>query len=286
MSIQMVGWVLDQNIPDPGMKLLLISLANAHNNRTGQCNPGIDVLVHESSLSRSSVIRKIKALELEGWIAVEPSHDSNGRQTSNAYKINQGVREGVTMTPSPERTGEGVSTDTGEGVIAVTPTGVSTVTPTVEPEEEPEKRTSPLPPEGEGAAAPGRGFSNIWSAWDYDHLPENRPYAEKQFANLTPEEQGHAIEQVKSYRILCAQRGKPCQMVPYLKERRFLELVDAPERDSDGDWIIIPTRPEWKEWMGWARRTHGQKGVDSFVKLGRCVTKTRWPEGHPNGKTI
>lgn len=152
MSIQAVGWVLDQDIPDSASKLVLISIANALNGKTGKCCPSLDLLAHESSVSRSTVIRKLKKLEEEGWIDVSQTYTSEGRQTSNSYAINynphssQAGGEGVTVTPSG-------------GVTAMEPSGVSTVTPLDEPEE----RTSP--PKVPQGGLVNDVFEEVWKLW-------------------------------------------------------------------------------------------------------------------------
>lgn len=283
MSIQMVGWVLDQHIPDSGMKLVLISLANCHNGKHGQCNPGIEVLMREASLSRSTVIRKLKALEDDGWIKVSAEHDSAGRQKANSYIINQQDRgEGVTMTPPANPAiiaqGEGV-TMTPRPVSSDTPEGVNCDTPLKEPEKEPE--SFPLPPEPQKEG--GKGFSRIWDEWHPDFIPDSREYAEKQFGKLTDAERDAAVAHVREYLALCAKRGKHPLMVPYLKTKAFAELAGAPETDSDGDFVITPARPEWREWLGAMRKSRGPAAVEYFVKLGRIVVKTRWPEGYVHG---
>jgi hypothetical protein len=268
----MVGWVLDQHIPDPGMKLVLISLANAHNNRSAQCNPGLDVIGRESSLSRSTVLRKIKALADDGWITVASSFDESGRQTSNAYVICTARGEGVTMAPP--------KIDTPEGVTAMAPPRVSGATPTIEPEEEPEERTSPNPQGGNGR----KDFQRLWESWPVDHLPDNLEYALKQFLKLSDVERAYAEEVVDVYRRRCAIRGAHPRMIPYLKEKQFLDLVDAPEMDKDGDFIVTPKhRLEWSEWLGSLRKGRDKVGADKavayHVQLGKIIVKTRWPDG-------
>lgn len=88
MSIQMVGWVLDQDISDPIGKLCLISIANAHNNTTGQCNPSYNVIAKEASCERRTALRKIKWLQEQGYLSVSENKKGsiNG---ANTYRILQ-----------------------------------------------------------------------------------------------------------------------------------------------------------------------------------------------------
>lgn len=128
MSIQAVSWALDQDVADSAAKLVLISLANALNGKTGKCYPSFEQIMKESSTSRSTVIRKLKWLEEHRWIIIHREYAHDGRQLANSYSLNlEGVnltRGGVTVTPG------GVKGDTGEGV--------SCDTPYKEPEEIPE----------------------------------------------------------------------------------------------------------------------------------------------------
>lgn len=128
MSIQAVAWALEQDVPDSAAKLVLISLANALNGKTGKCFPSFEQIMKESSNSRSTVIRKLKWLAANGWIMINSEYAHDGRQMANSYTLKiEGVRMtrgGVKLTP------EGVTYDTGEGVTHDTPN--------IEPEEIPE----------------------------------------------------------------------------------------------------------------------------------------------------
>lgn len=87
MSIQAVGWALDQDVPDPAAKLVLISLCNAHNGGTQACHPSHSRIAQEASCSARTVIRKLKWLEENGWIETIPRYDGSGRSKSNTYRI-------------------------------------------------------------------------------------------------------------------------------------------------------------------------------------------------------
>lgn len=86
MSIQMFAWAFNQDIPDARAKLILLAIADAHNEGTGQCNPSQTVLAQKASCSRRTVISKIQWLENQGWIKVFSRKNERGR-ASNFYKI-------------------------------------------------------------------------------------------------------------------------------------------------------------------------------------------------------
>lgn len=131
MSIQAVSFVLDSDVPEVAAKMLLVCLANAHNNETGLCCPSVARLADESSMSRRSVQRWLKWLADQGYIEIIERAD-NGRQQANEYRIAGFVR-GAKLTPSPR--GRGDTADTGEGVTGDAPGGDTVGTPLKEPEE-------------------------------------------------------------------------------------------------------------------------------------------------------
>lgn len=68
MSIQAVGWALEQYIPKPIAKLILVSLANHTNLETGRCYPSIATIAHEASCSDRSVQRHLPYLVEGGFV--------------------------------------------------------------------------------------------------------------------------------------------------------------------------------------------------------------------------
>ncbi|MHA6731767.1 helix-turn-helix domain-containing protein [Devosia sp. A369] len=132
MSIQAVAFVLDTHVPEVAAKMLLVCLANAHNQETGLCCPSVNRLAEESSMSRRSVQRWLKWLAETGLIEIVEKADSNGRQQANEYRIAGFVR-GAKLTPSPK--GRGVTADTGEGDTPDTLVGATADAPLKEPEE-------------------------------------------------------------------------------------------------------------------------------------------------------
>ncbi|WP_247996649.1 helix-turn-helix domain-containing protein [Brucella tritici] len=130
MSIQAVAWALDQDIADAAAKLILISLANAMNGKTGRCFPTIEQICKESSCSKSTVLRKLKWLENEEWIAINAEFADDGRQLANSYTLG-----------FQNDTGR-VSHRHGEGFNSDTLGGVNCDTPIKEPEEIPEVSSS------------------------------------------------------------------------------------------------------------------------------------------------
>lgn len=247
--------------------MLLICLANAHNTSTGLCCPSIDRLAAESGMGRSTVKRWLRWLQEHKFLQIEESYHDTGRQQAHTYRLTlgEGFKSDQTQSdPQPD---------------SEPPEGSNCEPPLKEPEER-TVRTSPNPQGGDGR----KDFQRLWESWPVDHLPDNLEYALKQFLKLSDVERAYAEEVVDLYRRRCAIRGAHPRMIPYLKEKQFLDLVDAPEMDKDGDFIVTPKhRLEWSEWLGSLRKgrnkVDGDKAVAYHVQLGKIIVKTRWPDG-------
>ncbi|MES0071876.1 helix-turn-helix domain-containing protein [Mesorhizobium sp. M0058] len=257
MSIQKIAWVLDQHVPDPAMKLILISLANCFNEKSGQCNPGFEQLGRETSLSRSTIIRKLKALEDDRWITSESVFTPSGRQTSNSYKIIV-ARESVTVTPL-----EGSLDDTLGSVIADTP-------------KEPEERTLvPLTPLAGGTD--NRLFDKLISAWPMEHLGK-RDVAEREFAVLSEEKRQRASDCALVFLRRCVfQRERVPRLSVYLSSQMFEVIYGAPDVDPTGYYRIHIERPEWRPWLEYVRSKHGEAKAAKCEEAKVILGKTRWP---------
>ena len=106
MSWSALDWASKQITGNGTNKLVLLSLSNyADDNNT--CFPSFKTLVKITELSRSTIIRSLKQLELKGFISIqERFQDINNskRQTSNLYTLHIGYQIDTTQyqneTPS------------------------------------------------------------------------------------------------------------------------------------------------------------------------------------------
>jgi len=128
------------------------------------------------------------------------------------------------------------------------------------------------------AEAGGERFAKLWEIWPVDERPRNRAYAQRVFDNLNPDDQLHAYELASQYRSVQKLRATFAAMIPYLRDRLFLELLDGPPFTPDGYLRITPDRPEWSAWMSYIEAVHGAKGRARQETLGFLLSKTRWPE--------
>lgn len=87
MSIQAVAWVLeDENVPGFA-RLVLISLANHADNKTGHSWPSVATIAKEAKISPRSVHTYLGALRRNGYIDIESGRHKAGAARSNNYWI-------------------------------------------------------------------------------------------------------------------------------------------------------------------------------------------------------
>lgn len=270
MSIQAVAAVLDTDVGEVAAKMLLVCIANAHNSSTGYCCPSIERLALESSMGRSTVKRWLHWLQRHRFLTIEERLDTTGRQQSHTYRLT--LTEGSKLDPSPQ---DVVGPDLDPRGSAGEPDEGSTVEPPLKkPEEQPE---SPQPPKG------GHSFASIWEKWPEANRG-NRQNAEGAFAKLLGEDRDSAFNAVElTLKALNLRKERLPALVAYFRNRVFVEFDGAPDVDFDGHFVVKPGMPEWNEWMGHLRKQYGEHGVQSAVKRGSFLPKTRWPPGFVPG---
>ena len=84
MSFSAIRWALAQDsLDDPREALLLVVLADYHNDKTGQCNPSRDTLKKRARIGNNNTLTaKLSTLQKKGLIAV---YSQNGK--SNCYRL-------------------------------------------------------------------------------------------------------------------------------------------------------------------------------------------------------
>jgi len=87
MSIQAVGWVLDQNGLPPSAKLVLVAIANHADHTDGYCWLRAETIGRESSCTTRNVHRIVAALVRNGYLRKAPRKGGDGKQRANDYWI-------------------------------------------------------------------------------------------------------------------------------------------------------------------------------------------------------
>lgn len=85
MSHIATHWAMERTKISASAKLILLVLADYHNQTDDRCYPSKAALSEKSCMDERTVQRYITELVNEKLISVEPRYDLNGRQTSNQY---------------------------------------------------------------------------------------------------------------------------------------------------------------------------------------------------------
>lgn len=87
MSIQAVGWVLDQEDIPARAKLVLVAIANHASHTDGYCWLKIDTIAKEAACSPRAVFNFLGALIRNGYVRKAPRRGDDGKQRANDYWI-------------------------------------------------------------------------------------------------------------------------------------------------------------------------------------------------------
>ncbi len=269
MSIQAVASVLEADVGHVSAKMLLVCIANAHNTTSGACHPSLERLASESGMSRSSVKRWLRWLEENKYLRVLERRDDTGRQQSHTYVLT--LEEGSKLNPSAQDVEEESTVNPREA--SGEPEEGSNCEPPLKGREEVSR--TPQPP-----LAGGLSFASLWEVWPDEHRG-NADNAEGAWNNLAGAAKVRCLAAAPlAVSAFARRKDRFPALVRFIRERTFEEFHEAPDIDGEGAFIVKPGTPEWPLWMGWVRSKHGERGVDSIVKLGYFLTQKRWPEGH------
>ncbi|MDG1972126.1 MAG: helix-turn-helix domain-containing protein [Paracoccaceae bacterium] len=129
-------WAANVKGLKPAAKIVLIQLADFHNNETGQCNPSAQRLADECEMGRATLFRHMTTLEECGLVTRHARGDGDGGRGSNQYELHLDI----TLGPSARPKG-GASDPNGE--TSQNETGVVSnrdINLTIEPVKEPPSR--------------------------------------------------------------------------------------------------------------------------------------------------
>lgn len=175
MSIKAIAWALESECPSPSAKLVLLTLADAHNGHTGDCFPSLPRIVKLTGLSESGVKLAIRALEAAGMVSRSVEKDDSGRTRGVRYVLKMFQGRGHSVPPRGQSVTPGGGTDEPlEGAL------------TDPPYIEPEKGTGKEPEVTRDKRASHTDFPpNAFEVW-YEGYPHKvgRQAAEKSFERV------------------------------------------------------------------------------------------------------
>lgn len=282
MSHEATNWAVKQKGLRPIAKIVLWHLSDCHNPTQG-CFPTQEYLAEQAEVSRASVNRILAELEHAGIIRRHIRlHPETKRRISTRYLL-AFEKDFEPLDVEADVTGLDMASE-GEPCLKNDQSHVSksAVSMSQSCETQTSNRTRkgtsnpPQPPENGGL-----GFADLLKVWPREHWGR-QDNAQGAFAQLIKSERIAAIQLAETcLTALVRQKKRIPALVAYLRKRMFADYIDAPEVDADGYFVSKPGMAEWGEWLGWVRRTMGDKAVERVVKQGYFRTKTRWPEADP-----
>jgi hypothetical protein len=237
------------------------------------CYPTQEQIAEATGLSERAVRTHLDIAEKEGWIK-RSEHGFRGQKWRNhqyaaSWPETQDVVEGAERGSGP--LDEGAEGRSGK-VRNVVPKGAEGRSAYQSNNQSNNQSTSDARARREG------DFNILWKEWPEQSRPDSRDAAKAIFLRLSEVERSDAVTFARQFCRAKTGKDRPL-MIPYLQDRSFTDLIDAPPTDADGDFVITPDRPEWPVWLDDVRSTFGTDGVRSVERSGRMVRKSRWPTG-------
>jgi len=277
MSIQAVAWAISQCTGSPTGKGLLICLANYADER-GECWPSQKTIARDAELGERATRDWLKKLEEQGLISRRRRHRSDGSRTSDTYILNLAKTSNSAANSLAAESAGRPDLPASDAE----PSGTSCRTYRQEvPGNEPSTKPSIEP--SSGASARGKdGFKKLWEEWPSKERPDKMKAAKWAFDRLTAEEQRNAVSQAGVFCRISKAQKEIARMITYLKEHQFEDLVNGPEVDTNGMFILTPEREEWQAWREYFRQKHGDASAKRVDAKKFFLTETRWPPELPS----
>jgi len=111
VSASATFWAWSQDVRS-SHKLVLLALANCHNDSTGQCNPSVQYISDQTGLNRKTVMSSLSSLEKTGLIIPVKTFGS-----SNSYTLQTSTKNGTT---TDDKTSTEIGTSTKNGPVPKT----------------------------------------------------------------------------------------------------------------------------------------------------------------------
>ena len=273
MSIQAVAWAISQRVGSTTGKVLLICLANYANER-GECWPSQKTIAREAELGERATRDWLQKLEAQGFIERSRRHRADGSRTSDHIVLN--------LSRTPHNGDNDLTADyAARSDLAASDTKPSGTSRRTYRHEVLGIEPSPKPSEEPSSGASAReedGFKKLWDDWPSKERPDKIKAAKWAFDRLSTAEQSSALQQASKFRRLAKAKKDMALMIPYLKNREFKNLADAPEINADGKFIITPQHPEWSAWRKYLQQKYGDSAVKRLDERKSFFADFRWPE--------
>lgn len=249
------------------LHIRVLGILGTHTNNNGWCELNQRVIAEKCKRSRETINRTIRDLCDFGYLSKKEQRTKANGRTINLYQVlmDRPPRAQDAATPVTPAS-QGVVTSEDHNGCDVAASQLNDPSSNEDP---------PNPPQ-----AGGEGFDELRKAWPREHWG-NLDNAAGAFGKLTADEQATAVRCAAAAVLAFTRRkARLPALAAYVRRRVFAEFDGGPNLDPDGCFIITPDREEWGAWLGWLRKTYGQKAVDQTVMRKFFLPTTRWPEGH------
>lgn len=233
-------------------------------------------------IGRDKAYRLIKELRDTGYIDLDIKRDTSGRIEEQNYIVHdcavldrlpfpENPEQAQPLTEKPE-VGKPLPENPDAGLAGSGKHGRIYKNPAL-PRTQSNKTHSPN--------AFDDGFEQLWNAWPRGRQPDNRALTQSLFRKLPAEiERENAVKHAALWQRIQMLRKIKANMITYLKTRAWRELIDAPDVDNEGRFIIKPAREEWQPWLAQIHGEYGERGVASIKGFGFFLAPSRWPPNY------
>lgn len=112
MSAKATFWAWDQRGLSSSQKLVLLCLADNHNEDSGRCDPSVQFIADKTALNRKTILRALSDLEDLGLVVSEKRHG-----TSNTFVLLTSTEIGTSPKNGTSQKRDRTSTKSGTGVV-------------------------------------------------------------------------------------------------------------------------------------------------------------------------
>lgn len=259
--------------------LLCYMLAKAHDWQVSIAN-----IRKEGKIGRDKAYGLLKELRETGYVEYEEVRDPrSGRVVASNYTVYDCAVP--TELPLPEK--PDAVEPVPENPEGVTPlpenplSGKSVSGKAARNTKDPESQKH-ISTKTDSGIVPLPDFATMLKSWDVRHRPPDPTRCRNLFDDLPAMiERQNAIAMSELYQTIQRRRKKKPSLATYIKERAWRGLIDAPEIDIEGRFVITPYREEWESWIGHIAQTHGETIAATQRASGRLVRHDRWPPSTP-----
>lgn len=232
--------------------------------------------LRKQGLGRDKAYRILDQLQRAGYIERVQRRGENGRHAEVDYTVyDDPVPSHLPLPENPEAV---TRRPENQEAVAPLPEKPDTEKPDTENQDaliSKERHKEPIPTKNLART----DFDTLWRAWNPRRRPADRTVAEALFLGLPAAiDRDNAVAMARLYQRIQTLRRRPTDMEAYLRDRAYRDLVDAPEIDRSGYFVITPDRDEWEPWLATIRATSGDVGVRNVTQSRRIVRETRWPK--------